>query len=158
MSEDASTPTVYEGISGFAEVLGKHLGYSEWHTVTQAQIDQFADATGDHQWIHVDARRASTGPYGSTIAHGYLTLSLIPLLVKQIYAVSGLDMQVNYGLDKLRFPSAVRVDSRIRAGAELINFEVTGNRGRATVRVTVEIEGSDRPACVADTVAVMVSD
>lgn len=158
MSEDSPTPTVYEGISGFAEVLGNHLGYSRWHTVRQEQIDQFADATGDHQWIHVDAQRAATGPFGSTIAHGYLTLSLIPLLVKQIYAVSGLGMQVNYGLDKLRFPSAVRVDSRIRAGAELIDLEVSGDRGRATVRVTVEIEGSDRPACVADTVAVMVAE
>jgi acyl dehydratase len=153
---DTSTPVVYEGVSAFREQLGKHLGYSGWHQVTQKQIDLFADATGDHQWIHVDPEKAASGPYGRTIAHGYLTLSLVPILVRQIYQVTGLSMQVNYGVDKLRFPSAVPVDSRIRAGAELVNFDATDNGGRATVRVTVEVEDAARPACVVDTIAVMV--
>jgi len=157
-SNESASPTVYDGIAAFADALGHHLGYSAWHTVSQQQIDQFAEATGDHQWIHVDVEKAAKGPYGRTIAHGYLTLSLVPLLAKQIYQVSGLAMGVNYGVDKLRFPAPVLVDSRIRAGAELIALDITGNRGRATVRFTVEVEGGDRPACVVDSVALMVGE
>jgi len=150
-------PIVYEGISGFESHVGEHLGYSDWRQVTQQEIDLFAEATGDHQWIHVDPEKAAKGPYGKTIAHGYLTLSLVPILVQQIYKVTGLSMQVNYGSDKLRFPAPVPVDSRIRAGAELVKVERNDNGGaRATVRVTVEVEGSDRPACVVDTIAAMV--
>lgn len=156
MTQGTSTPTNYLGIAGFEAHVGKHLGYSDWHTITQSQIDLFADATGDHQWIHVDAYRAAAGPYGRTIAHGYLTLSLVPILVQQIYKVTGLSMQVNYGVDKLRFPAPVPVDSRIRAGAELITVERDKKGARATVRVTVEVEGADRPACVVDTIALMV--
>ncbi|WP_319435657.1 MaoC family dehydratase [Mycobacterium sp. RTGN5] len=158
MSNSTASPTIYAGIGGFAAALGNHLGYSDWHTVTQQQINEFAEATGDRQWIHVDTEKAASGPYGRTIAHGYLTLSLVPLLAKQIYQVSGLSMGVNYGLDKLRFPAPVPVDSRIRAGAELVAVEVSGNRGRATVRFTVEVEGGDRPACVLDSVALMVGE
>jgi acyl dehydratase len=149
-------PVVYEGISGFEAYVGEHLGYSDWRRVTQQEIDLFADATGDHQWIHVDPEKAAEGPYGRTIAHGYLTLSLVPILVQQIYKVTGLSMQVNYGSDKLRFPAPLPVDSRIRAGAELVKVERSDKGGRATVRVTVEVEGSDRPACVVDTIAAMV--
>ncbi len=149
-------PVVYEGISGFETQVGNHLGYSDWRTITQKEIDLFAEATGDHQWIHVDAEKAASGPYGRTIAHGYLTLSLVPILVQQIYKVTGLSMQVNYGVDKLRFPAPVPVDSRIRAGAELIKLERNDTGGRATVRVTVEVDGSDRPVCVVDTIAAMV--
>jgi acyl dehydratase len=149
-------PVVYEGISEFERHVGEHLGYSGWRQVTQKEIDLFAEATGDHQWIHVDTGKAAKGPYGKTIAHGYLTLSLVPILVQQIYRVSGLSMQVNYGCDKLRFPAPVPVDSRIRAGAELIKVERTDKGARATVRVTVEVQGSDRPACVVDTIAAMV--
>jgi acyl dehydratase len=156
---DASvtSPTIYEGISEFEAQLGKHLGYSDWHEVTQQQIDLFAAATGDHQWIHVDPVKAAQGPYGRTIAHGYLTLSLVPVLVKQIYQVTGLSMQVNYGVDKLRFPAPVPMDSRIRAGAELVKFERSAGGARATVRVSVEVDGGDRPACVVDTIAMMVA-
>ncbi|EHI10540.1 MaoC family dehydratase [Mycolicibacterium thermoresistibile] len=154
--QSAPAPTVYQGLSEFEAQLGRHLGYSDWHRVTQEQIDLFAEATGDRQWIHVDAEKAATGPYGKTIAHGYLTLSLVPLLIKQIYRVEGLSMQVNYGVDKLRFPAPVPVDSRIRAGAELVGVERSGNGARATVRVTVEVDGGDRPACVVDTIALMV--
>ena len=151
-----SSPRVYEGISAFEARVGEHLGYSDWRRVTQKEIDLFAEATGDHQWIHVDPEKAAAGPYGRTIAHGYLTLSLVPVLVQQIYRVTGLSMQVNYGSDKLRFPAPVPVDSRIRAGAELIRLERNDKGGRATVRVTVEVEGSERPACVVDTIAAMV--
>jgi acyl dehydratase len=156
MRQATTGPVEYDGIAGFEAQIGKHLGYSDWHTVTQQEIDLFAEATGDHQWIHVDAEKAAAGPYGKTIAHGYLTLSLVPILVKQIYQVTGLSMQVNYGSDKLRFPAPVPVDSRIRAGAELIRIDRDDKGGRATVRVTVEVEGSERPACVVDTIAAMV--
>jgi acyl dehydratase len=149
-------PVVYQGISEFEIRVGEHLGYSDWRQVTQKEIDLFAEATGDRQWIHVDPEKAAGGPYGKTIAHGYLTLSLVPILVQQIYRVTGLSMQVNYGSDKLRFPAPVPVDSRIRAGAELLKMERDDKGGRATVRVTVEVEGSDRPACVVDTIAAMV--
>lgn len=156
MTQTTASPTEYDGIAGFEAHVGEHLGYSEWRKVTQKEIDLFAEATGDHQWIHVDAEKAAKGPYGKTIAHGYLTLSLVPILVQQIYKVTGLSMQVNYGVEKLRFPAPVPVDSRIRAGAELIKVDRTGNGARATVRVTVEVEGSERPACVVDTIAAMV--
>ncbi len=149
-------PTVYDGIAGFAAHVGEHLGHSDWREVTQKEVDLFADATGDHQWIHVDPEKAAAGPYGGTIAHGYLTLSLVPVLVQQIYQVTGLSMQVNYGVDKLRFPAPVPVGSRIRAGAELIKIDRDDKGGRATVRVTVEVEGSQRPACVVDTIAAMM--
>ncbi|KUI22469.1 dehydratase [Mycobacterium sp. GA-1285] len=156
MTQTTSSPTEYDGIAAFEEHVGEHLGYSAWRQVTQREIDLFAEATGDHQWIHVDAEKAAKGPYGKTIAHGYLTLSLVPILVQQIYQVTGLSMQVNYGVDKLRFPAPVPVDSRIRAGAELIKVDRAENGARATVRVTVEVEGSERPACVVDTIAAMV--
>jgi acyl dehydratase len=156
MTQATTGPTVYEGISAFEARVGQHLGYSDWRSVTQKEIDLFAEATGDHQWIHVDAEKAASGPYGKTIAHGYLTLSLVPVLVQQIYQVTGLSMQVNYGVDKLRFPAPVPVDSRIRGSAELIKLERNDKGARATVRVTVEVEGSEKPACVVDTIAAMV--
>ncbi len=156
MTQAPTAPKLYDGIAAFEAHTGEHLGYSDWRQVTQREIDLFAEATGDHQWIHVDAEKAAAGPYGKTIAHGYLTLSLVPLLVQQIYRVTGLSMQVNYGVDKLRFPAPVPVDSRIRAGAELINVDRNDKAVRATVRVTVEVEGSDRPACVVDTIAAMM--
>lgn len=151
-----ASPKEYDGVAGFEAHVGEHLGYSDWHQVTQKEIDLFAEATGDRQWIHVDAEKAADGPYGRTIAHGYLTLSLVPILVQQIYRVTGLSMQVNYGVDRLRFPAPVPVESRIRAGAELLKVERSETGGRATVRVTVEVEGFDRPACVVDTIAAMV--
>ena len=156
MTQVRTEPKVYDGVAGFEAHVGEHLGYSAWRAVTQKEIDLFAEATGDHQWIHVDAEKAAKGPYGRTIAHGYLTLALVPLLVQQIYKVTGLSMQVNYGVDKLRFPAPVPVDSRIRAGAELVKVDRTANGGRATVRVTVEVDGSEKPACVVDTIAAMM--
>ena len=147
----------FNGLDEFEQAVGTHLGYSSWHTITQEQINLFAEATGDHQWIHTDPARAATGPFGMTIAHGYLTLSLVPMLVWQIYTVEGLAMGVNYGSDKVRFPSPVPVGSRVRAGAELLELTRDPRGARATVRVTIEREGADKPACVAEAVSVLVS-
>ena len=132
---------------------GQHLGYSDWLTITQQRIDLFAEATGDHQWIHVDPARAKEGPFGKCIAHGYLTLSLVNLFLPQIMQVRGTSMGVNYGTDKIRFPAAVPVDSKIRGGGELIKVEEIKGTIQAIVRITVEVEGGDRPACVVDTIS-----
>jgi acyl dehydratase len=146
--------TVFKNPADLKEAVGKHLGVSEWLKIEQDRIDKFADATGDHQWIHVDPERAKDGPFGACIAHGYLTQSLVNLFLPQIVDVQGISMGVNYGADKLRFPAAVPVGSRVRGSAELIKVEeVKGNAIQATIRVTVEIEGSDRPGCVIDTIS-----
>jgi len=136
--------------------VGEHLGYSDWHVIDQDRVNKFADATGDHQWIHVDTEKAAAGPFGATIAHGYLTLALIPFLGKEIYRVDGITMGINYGLGKVRFPSVVPVGSRIRAGAELIDLTDRAQGTQATLRWTVEIDGGDKPACVAETIVVYV--
>jgi acyl dehydratase len=147
---------VFQGIAELEKAVGAHLGYSDWHTVTQEQITLFADATGDHQWIHVDPERAATGPFGRTVAHGFLTMSLLPLLVAQVYRVEGLSMGVNYGLNKVRFPAPVPAGSRLRAGVELISLLPGTNGAQATARVTVEVDGSARPACVAEWLTLLV--
>jgi acyl dehydratase len=146
----------FHGIDEYEKAVGTHLGHSEWHTVTQEQVNGFADATGDHQWIHVDPERAKDGPFGGTIAHGYLTLSLIPMLMSEISRVQGLTMGVNYGSDKVRFPAPVPVGSRVRAGAELVSLDRTPQGARAKVRVTIEREGGDKPVCVAEVLSVLV--
>ncbi|MFQ5666403.1 MAG: MaoC family dehydratase [Candidatus Binatia bacterium] len=133
--------------------VGQHLGHSDWLTITQERINQFAEATGDHQWIHVDPARAKNGPFGTCIAHGYLTLSLVNLFLPQILDVRGVRMGVNYGVDKVRFPAPVPVGSKIRGDAQLIKVEDVQGGIQATIRVTVEIEGKDRPACVVDTIS-----
>ena len=146
--------TVFNTPADLKSAVGQHLGYSEWLEITQDRINTFADATGDHQWIHVDPERAKKGPFGACIAHGYLTMSLVNMFLPQIVVVKGISMGVNYGADKLRFPAPVPVGSRIRGGGELLKAEdVKGGGVQTTVRVTVEIEGSDRPACVIDTIS-----
>ena len=136
--------TIFNHPSELKESVGKQLGVSEWLEIDQARIDTFADATGDHQWIHVDPERAKDGAFGSTIAHGYLTLSLVNKFLPEIIDVRGISMGVNYGSDRLRFPAPVPVGARIRGSAELIKVEdVKGNAVQSTVRVTVEIEGSE---------------
>ena len=147
---------VFADLEEFAAAKGEHLGHGGWHEITQAEINLFADATGDHQWIHVDLEKAAAGPFGAPVAHGYLTLSLIPLLVRDIYTVQGLSMGVNYGLNKVRFPSPVVVGSRVRAGAELAEVTDVAQGKQAVVKVTVEIEGNPKPACVAETVVLLV--
>ena len=147
-------PTVFETPSALAGSVGTHLGYSDWLQIDQDRIDLFADATGDHQWIHVDAERAKAGPFGATIAHGYLTVSLVSLFLPQIVEVRGIAMGINYGADRLRFPAPVPVGSRVRGGAELLEVEtVKGGAIQTKVRVTVEIEGQERPGCVIDTIS-----
>ncbi len=147
-------PRVFESPAALKGSVGQHLGHSDWLEITQARIDQFADATGDHQWIHVDPEHAKEGPFGSTIVHGYLTMSLVNLFLPQIVEVRGIAMGVNYGADRLRFPAPVPVGSRVRGSAELIEAEdAKGGSVQAKIRVTVEIEGGDRPACVVDTLS-----
>jgi acyl dehydratase len=144
--------TVLDGEAAVRAALGTHLGYSDWLEIDQDRINLFADATGDHQWIHVDVEQAKAGPFGAPIAHGYLTLSLSNLFLPQIVEVRGFSMGINYGVDKVRFPAPVTVGSRIRGGGELIEVgEVKGGL-QTLVRVTVEIEGGDKPACVIDAV------
>jgi acyl dehydratase len=145
--------TIFNTPADLKNAVGKHLGHSDWLEITQERINQFADATGDHQWIHVDPERAKTGPFGACIAHGYLTLSLVNLFLPQIVDVRGIRMGVNYGTDKVRFPAPVRVGARIRGGGELVTVEDVKGGVQATIRVTVEIDGSDRPACVVDTIS-----
>ena len=147
---------VLDGIGALEAAAGTHLGYSEWHTVTQEQVDLFAEATGDHQWIHVDPDRAKGGPFGTTIAHGYLTLSLVPMLAAEVYRVEGIRMGVNYGANRLRFPSPVPVGSRVRAGVELVTVTPGSGGHQVVARVTIEREGGDKPVCVVDTVSVLV--
>ncbi|MEU8136197.1 MaoC family dehydratase [Streptodolium elevatio] len=147
---------VFENVAAVAAAKGEQLGVSEWLTVDQDRIDRFADATGDHQWIHVDAERAAAGPFGTTIAHGYLTLSLIPALTQQMFTVQGVRMGVNYGTAKVRFPAPVPVGSRVRDTAVLLDVEEVPQGVRLTVRHTIEIEGAAKPACVADTLSLIV--
>jgi len=147
---------VFAGLDELGAAVGQHLGYSGWHTITQEQINTFADATGDHQWIHVDAERAASGPFGATIAHGYLTLSLVPMLVWQVYTVEHLAMGINYGCNKVRFPAPAPVGSRVRAGVELLSLTPSGAGAQLINRVTVELEGSAKPACVVETVSVLI--
>jgi acyl dehydratase len=144
-------------LGDFTAATGEHLGYSEWREVTQEQVDLFADATDDHQWIHVDVERATAGPFGGTIAHGYLTLALLPFFMTRIYRIDGLTMGVNYGLNKVRFPSPVKVGSRIRAGAKLLNVKDTSSGTLAAVRLTINIEGRRKAACVAEMLSLYVT-
>src|SRR3954471_24445212 len=145
--------TVLDGVGAVTEAVGTHLGYSDWLEVTQERVNQFADATGDHQWIHVDPEKAKDGPFGTTIAHGYLTLSLSNLFLPQIVEVRGFDLGVNYGVNKVRFPAPVPVGSKIRAGVELLSAEsVTGGVQTGT-RITIEVEGGSKPACIIESVS-----
>lgn len=139
-----------------AAAAGERLGTSEWLEITQERIDAFADATGDHQWIHVDPQKAAEGPFGTTIAHGYLTLSLLPQFASQVFAFAGDGARVNYGANKIRFPAPVPVGSRLRAHITLAEVSDIPRGQQAVVRYSIEIEGSDKPACVAETVVLLL--
>jgi len=130
--------------------VGQHLGYSDYITVTQEQVQKFADATGDHQWIHLDVERAKSGPFGQTIAHGYLTLSLAPVLLGKVWSVEGVKMGVNYGTNKVRFMAPVPVGAKLRDGASLAADEELAGGIQVTVQATFECEGAAKPSCVAD--------
>jgi len=145
--------TILDGEDAVRAAVGTHLGYSDWLAIDQDRINLFADATGDHQWIHVDVDRAKDGPFGAPIAHGYLTLSLSNLFLPQIIEVRGFGMGINYGVDKVRFPAPVTVGSRIRGGGELIEVSDVKGGVQTLVRITVEIEGGDKPACVIDSLS-----
>lgn len=144
---------VFDSAQAILEAVGQRLGESAWTEVTQAQINGFADATGDHQWLHVDPERAANGPFGACIAHGYLTLALVNQFLPEILTVENMKMGVNYGCDKVRFPAPVRVGSRLRGVGELVKAEALQGGVQAVVRMTVEVEGQDKPGCVADTIS-----
>ena len=133
--------------------IGTEVGVSDWFEVSQERINTFADATDDHQWIHVDPQRAAQGPFGTTIAHGYLTLSLLPVLAQGVTSVNGVRMGVNYGLNKVRFPAPVPAGSRVRARFELLSVEDIEGGAQLVSRVTVEREGGEKPVCVAEAVS-----
>lgn len=142
----------FNGLAELAEAADTDLGVSDWLVIDQARIDQFAEATGDHQWIHVDPERAASGPFGRTIAHGFLTLSLMPVLQHQLYAVEGVSMAVNVGLDKVRFVAPVPVGSKVRASTRIIEATALDNAVQLKFSTTLEIEGSDKPAAVVESI------
>jgi len=143
---------VIDGVEAIRALAGEELGTSSWLTITQEQVDQFAAATGDHQWIHVDPERAKSGPFGGTIAHGYLSISLVPALLREIVDVQGVAMALNYGINKLRFPSPVPVGSRVRMSARLAEVEEVTGGVQVVLAVAIEVEGQPKPACVAEVV------
>lgn len=145
--------THVDNIEGLTPLIGTHLGYSPYRTVTQEQVQLFADATGDHQWIHVDPERAATGPFGQTIAHGYLTLSLLPVLMGSIMHVDGVKMGINYGTNKVRFMNPVLVGSEVRAGATLVSVEEIAGGVQVVTDVVVEMKDATKPSCVAQVVS-----
>jgi acyl dehydratase len=151
MLADMSVRTI-NGIEELKSLVGEHLGYSPYVDVTQEQVNTFADATGDHQWIHIDVERAKAGPFGAPIAHGYLTLSMGPMLSPMIFSVSGISMGVNYGCAKVRFPSPVPVGSKLRLGARLLEVTDVAGGVQVMMEFTFEVEGSTKPSCVAEVI------
>ncbi|HUG24950.1 MaoC family dehydratase [Piscinibacter sp.] len=142
----------FEQLTDLQALVGQEIGISDWITVDQQRIARFADATGDHQWIHVDPVRAAAGPYGTTVAHGFLTLSLLPEMSASAFAVDQVRMGVNYGLNRVRFPAPVPVDSRLRGRFKLLAYEVIDGGAQLTVEVTIERDGTTKPVCVAESV------
>ena len=143
----------FEHLTDLQALVGQEIGVSEWITVEQRRIDLFAEATGDHQWIHLDAERAAKGPFGTTIAHGFLTLSLLPEMSASAFQVRDTRMGVNYGLGKVRFPAPVPSGSRLRGRFVLTKYEPIEGGAQLTVQVTMEREGTDKPVCVAESLA-----
>ncbi|MSX80853.1 MAG: dehydratase [Actinobacteria bacterium] len=141
---------VINGAAELKSLIGEHLGYSPYMDITQERVNQFAEATGDYQWIHVDVERAKAGPFGAPIAHGYLTLSLGPVLYPQVVRVDGFSMGVNYGTNKVRFPSPVPVGSRLRLGVKLLEVKDVAGGAEITLEFTFEVEGATKPSCVAE--------
>ena len=144
------TARVITGVAGLKAAVGEHLGYSEYIEISQERVNQFAEATGDFQWIHVDVERAKSGPFGGPIAHGYLTLSLGPMLYPTVVRIEGFSMGVNYGANKVRFPSPVPGGSKVRLGVKVLEVEEIANGVQMTMEFTFECEGSSKPSCVAE--------
>jgi acyl dehydratase len=145
--------TVFNGIDEVRAAVGTHLGYADWLEITQDRVNLFADATGDHQWIHVDPERAAEGPFGGPIAHGYLTLSLSNYFLPQVVEVRGVSVGVNYGTGKVRFPSPVPVGAKVRAGVELTAVDEIAGGVQTTMVITIDVEGRDKPACVIESLS-----
>ncbi|MFE2996904.1 MaoC family dehydratase [Nocardia sp. NPDC059246] len=143
---------VFDGIAELADAAGEELGVSDWIVVDQERIGLFADATGDHQWIHVDVDKAASGPFGGTIAHGLLTLSLLPAIQHQIYRVDNVAMAVNYGLDKVRFPAPVPAGSKVRGRSRIAEVALLEGAVQATLSTVIEIEGGEKPACIVESI------
>ena len=143
----------YPHLADLAALAGHDIGSSDWLAIEQSRIDRFAEATGDQQWIHIDPVRATAGPFGAPIAHGFLTLSLLPMLFEGAFAIDDVRMGVNYGLNRVRFVSPVRVGSRVRGRFKLLSYGPLDGGAQLTVRATIELEGSAKPACVAETVS-----
>jgi len=143
----------FNGIAEVAAAVGQDLGVSDWVLIDQARIDAFAETTGDHQWIHVDRERAAAGPFGTTIAHGFLTLSLLSGFFHQTYTVQGVAMGINYGLGKVRFPSPVPSGSRVRGATRLVEVTEVAGGIQCTFETVISIEGQEKPACVAESIA-----
>lgn len=143
----------YDTLASLQPLVGQDIGTSDWVTIDQARIVQFAQATGDHQWIHVDPVRAAAGPFGTTVAHGFLTLSLVPSLFDSGFAIADVKMGVNYGLNRVRFTAPVPAGGRVRGQFKLLAYEPLPGGAQLTVQVTIELEGSPKPACVAETVS-----
>jgi acyl dehydratase len=146
----SETSGLVTDMAGLRELAGQHAGYTEWQTMEQDRVNRFADATDDHQWIHVDVERAKDSPFGGTIAHGYLTLSLVAPIMGQLVKVTDSSAGINYGLDRVRFPAPIPVGARWRGGAELLEVTEIPNGLQMKVRVTIEVEGTEKPAMVAD--------
>lgn len=144
----------FDSAAAVLAAVGRELGETPWMQITQERIQQFADATGDHQWIHVDPEKARTGPFGACVAHGYLTLSLANLFLPQLVSYEGLEMGVNYGCEKVRFPSPVRVDSWVRGSGLVVAAAPIAEAGvQVTIRITVQVRGQDKPGCVVETIS-----
>jgi len=159
MNQATSSARCFDSVASVLAAVGTDLGTTDWVTVTQERINTFADATGDHQWIHVDPERAKDGPFGACVAHGYLTLSLANLFLPQLLTYQRLRMGVNYGCDKVRFPAPVKVGAHIRGRGQVVAAEpVKGEGVQVTVRISVEIDGSDKPGCVVDTISRLYFD
>jgi acyl dehydratase len=145
--------TTITGLDGLRDAMGSELGVTDWHEVTQAEVDAFADATGDHQWIHVDPERAAQSPLGGTIAHGLFTLSLAPAMTSKLLSFEGFAFALNYGYNRVRFPAPLPVGSRVRMRARLANVEDIAGGAQITIVQTFEREGADKPVCVAESLA-----
>ncbi|TQJ38522.1 acyl dehydratase [Arthrobacter sp. SLBN-112] len=148
---------IFKDAAELAGMTGQEIGVSGWHCLDQAQIQAFADATLDQQWIHTDPERAAGGPFGATVAHGYLSLSMLPYLAGQVYRVEGASMIINYGLNKVRFPAPARANSRIRDRLTLASVSETANGRQLQFHHVIELEGSQKPACIAETVSLLRS-
>jgi acyl dehydratase len=143
---------VFVSLAEFEAAAGEELGTTDWIEIDQERIDRFAEATGDHQWIHVDPERAATGPFGRTIAHGFLTLSMLPVVMGSLYRVDGVRMAVNYGLEKVRFPAPVPVGSKIRGSARIDATQALDGAVQGVITTTMEADGADRPVCVVQSI------